>query len=157
MSPSRPGSGGPSRGRTKAEPNPASGRPREKAESTRPEPAHRINEPPTGPSATPLKGEPTGPGLPPFTGEPTGPRGSRSKEDSIMVQMSLPVATMAILATEADLWGVPRGDFLTMLLRRRFGELVFERPKHAPTYQFTREQFDKTDRYAWYVRKPDMP
>jgi hypothetical protein len=71
--------------------------------------------------------------------------------------MSLPKPTMEILTAEADVWGVARGDFLTMLLRRRSGDLAFERPKTAPAYPFKARDFDETERYAWYLRKSDLP
>jgi hypothetical protein len=72
-------------------------------------------------------------------------------------QITLPMAHHHILATEADLWSVGRGDFLTMLLRRKRGELVFERPKHAPSYSFEEKDLLATERYAWYLPNQDVP
>jgi hypothetical protein len=72
-------------------------------------------------------------------------------------QLTLPLAHLQILSSEADHWGVGRGDFLTMLLRRKFGELRFERPYHASNPKLTDERLLKTERYAWYLPERDVP
>jgi hypothetical protein len=71
--------------------------------------------------------------------------------------MTLTKAHLHVLLTESNLWGVGKGDFLTMLLRRKHGELVFERPKHAPLYTFANRQLLESERYAWYLPKIDVP
>jgi hypothetical protein len=72
-------------------------------------------------------------------------------------QITLPRSHLVILSTEADLWGVGKGDFLTMLLRRKCGELVFERPKDAPAYSFSDKEFLEAERYGWYLPNQDVP
>jgi hypothetical protein len=39
-----------------------------------------------------------------------------------------------------------------MLLRRKMSGLGLERPSNAPTYSFAKADFERTERYAWYVR-----
>jgi hypothetical protein len=72
-------------------------------------------------------------------------------------QLTLPVFHLEILAAEADQWGVARGDFLTMLLRRKFGELPFERPRLSPVPRLSEDALTKTERYAWYLPERDVP
>src|SRR2546426_4300332 len=71
-------------------------------------------------------------------------------------QMKLPAPHMYILACEAELFGVTRGQFLTMLLRRKVGLIDFARSKNAPTYKFKPEEFQTLERYAWYMSEQDM-
>jgi hypothetical protein len=71
-------------------------------------------------------------------------------------QVTIPSAHFEILSTEADLWGVGKGEFLTMLLRRKRGELAFERPQAAPRYRFSEKQLREMVRYAWYLPPRDV-
>jgi hypothetical protein len=41
-----------------------------------------------------------------------------------------------------------------MLLRRKHGQIAFERSASAPTYSFKPDEFSKVERYIWYVQ-PD--
>ena|SRR5215831_3857801 len=66
--------------------------------------------------------------------------------------VKLPVPHLKILQQEADLFGVSRGDFLSMLLRRKRGEISFDRPSNAPAYSFRLEEFKKQERFAWYMK-----
>src|SRR5262249_39585918 len=87
----------------------------------------------------------------------TSNRNKTPLKDRACYQMTLTRAHVQVLETEANLWGVGRGDFLTMLLRRKHGELVFERPKKAPSYTFSEKELLEPERYAWYLPKQDIP
>jgi hypothetical protein len=63
----------------------------------------------------------------------------------------LPAGYLRILETEADLFRSRRGRFLEMLLRRKLGELSFERPRHAPEYTISDEELAITKLWSWYV------
>src|SRR5579859_1443622 len=52
-----------------------------------------------------------------------------------VVSVRLPLAYMKILETEAQHLGLKRGQFLTLLLRRKRGEVQFERGHDAATYR----------------------
>jgi hypothetical protein len=87
----------------------------------------------------------------------TSDRNKPLAKDRVVYQMTMPKSHLHILETEADLWGVGRGEFLTMLLRRKFGDLAFERPKNAPSYHPTEDELIETERYAWYLPSRDAP
>jgi hypothetical protein len=65
--------------------------------------------------------------------------------------MKLPVAYHQILDEESRLFGLTRGQFLAMLLRRKRGELVFERGGPPPAYEFADDDLQTTKLYIWYV------
>jgi hypothetical protein len=79
-----------------------------------------------------------------------------SKKDRTCYQISLSRAYHTILAMESELWSVGKGDFLTMLVRRKAGKLSFERPRDAPLHNFSQRDLEETERYAWYVPNRDL-
>jgi hypothetical protein len=70
----------------------------------------------------------------------------------IPISLKLPEAYFRILDTESAHLGIGRGDLLTLLLKRKRGELVLERPANAPRYKFHPEEFRTIKLYTWYVR-----
>ena len=43
-----------------------------------------------------------------------------------------------------------------MLVRRKFGQLTFERPSVAPSYHFKERDFLQPERFAWYLPNRDV-
>jgi hypothetical protein len=63
------------------------------------------------------------------------------------------VGWLDILAKEAAALGVPRGAFLSLLLRRRLGLADLKRPTSAPaSYTYSREELgDASKQFVWLV------
>jgi hypothetical protein len=63
------------------------------------------------------------------------------------------VGWLDILAKEAGALGVPRGAFLSLLLRRRLGLADIKRPTGAPaSYTYSREELgDASKQFVWLV------
>jgi hypothetical protein len=85
------------------------------------------------------------------------PKGTPAPGDKRMVQIQvwLPEPHLDMLTREAELFGVPRGNFLLMLLRKRRGLVPLERPQQAPQYDFKLKDFEKSARYSWYLSPED--
>jgi hypothetical protein len=62
-----------------------------------------------------------------------------------------PVAYLKIIEAEGARFGVSRGQFLTMLVRRQEGAVLLERPPTAPSYEVTEKELAKTQLYMWQV------
>ena len=61
------------------------------------------------------------------------------------------VAYLHIIESEGGQIGVSRGQFLTMLVKRKEGTILLERPANAPTYSVTEKDLEKTQLYMWQV------
>jgi hypothetical protein len=73
----------------------------------------------------------------------------------VQIQVWLPEPHLEMLTKEAALFGVPRGNFLLMLLRKRRGLIPLDRPPSAPKYDFKASDFGAMDRYSWYLSPDD--
>ncbi len=69
-----------------------------------------------------------------------------------MVGVWFPVAYLKVIGSEAARFGVGRGQFLTMLVKRKAGEIFMDRPPSAPTYEATAEELTKTQKYVWAMQ-----
>jgi hypothetical protein len=74
--------------------------------------------------------------------------------DSIIVGVWFPIAYLKVIAAEAARFGVGRGQFLTMLAKKKAGEILIERPAAAPKHEATREELTKTQKYVWAMPRP---
>jgi hypothetical protein len=68
------------------------------------------------------------------------------------VSVRLPLAHMTILGTEAKHLGLKRGQFLVLLLRRKRGEVQFERSPDTAKYRFTEEELRERKLWIWYLQ-----
>jgi hypothetical protein len=68
-----------------------------------------------------------------------------------VVSVRLPLAYMKILETEARHLGLKRGQFLTLLLRRKRGEVQFERSPDAAKYSFSEDELRERKLWIWYL------
>jgi hypothetical protein len=68
-----------------------------------------------------------------------------------VVSVRLPIAYLKILDTEARHLGIKRGQFLTMLLRRKRGEIQLERAPDATKYSFTEKDLTERKLWIWYL------
>jgi len=66
--------------------------------------------------------------------------------------MVLPVSHLEILSAEARFLKLRRGEFLQLLLTRKLGLVLLERPEGAPVYEFSDEELGTTRRFVWYLR-----
>ena len=82
----------------------------------------------------------------------TGEKGDKHLQQ---IQISLPRPHLMMLRKEAELIGVSRGMLLGLMLRRRRSGFRFERPPAAPTYEFNSKEFEKTERFTWYVTRDE--
>ena len=64
-----------------------------------------------------------------------------------------PLAYLKIIENEARLLGQSRTGFLTNLVRRSWGEVLFERHPQAPSYELDRKEMQATQHYVFYVEK----
>lgn len=71
------------------------------------------------------------------------------------IAVRFPVAYLHIIESEGARIGVSRGQFLTMLIKRKQGAILLERPNDAPTYDLTAKELEKTLLYMWQVA-PDV-
>jgi hypothetical protein len=71
------------------------------------------------------------------------------------IAVRFPVAYMHIMEAEAGELGVTRGQFLTMLVKRKRGEVMLERAKPAPPYSPTDGELRETKLYVWQVAPKD--
>ena|SRR5688572_3685887 len=71
------------------------------------------------------------------------------------IAVRFPVAYMQIMESEAAELGVTRGQFLTMLVKRKRGEIMLERGKPAPPYSATDAELRTTKLYVWQVAPRD--
>src|SRR5262245_6744277 len=76
-------------------------------------------------------------------------RPSRGPVQAIGVRF--PLAYLKIMETEADLLGVTRGQFLTMLVKRKRGELKLERGTSTTEYDVSDNELRTTRLYVWHV------
>src|SRR5436190_4134098 len=67
------------------------------------------------------------------------------------IAVRFPVAYLHIIETEGARFGVSRGQFLTMLVKRQEGAIVLERPPSAPNYEVVEKDLAKTQLYMWQV------
>jgi hypothetical protein len=72
-----------------------------------------------------------------------------------VIGVKLPLAYLRILETEAGLFSARRGQFLEMLLRRKRGEISFDRSQAAPSYEATEHELRTMKLYMWYT-KPEV-
>jgi hypothetical protein len=68
-----------------------------------------------------------------------------------VLPVKLPLAYLQILQGEADLMHDRRGQFLEKLLRRKLGELPYERPKNGPPYEPTDNDLVRKKVWTWYI------
>src|SRR5437867_1924201 len=92
-------------------------------------------------------------GLP--TATPARSEQEIAKRQLQQIQISLPQPHMHMLRKEADLIGVSRGALLGMILRKRRLGFQFQRPPGAPSYDFKPKEFEKTERFTWYVTRDE--
>jgi hypothetical protein len=71
------------------------------------------------------------------------------------IAVRFPVAYLKIIETEGARFGVSRGQFLTMLVKRQEGSVVLERAPGLPSYDATERELEKTQLYMWQVQ-PDV-
>jgi hypothetical protein len=71
------------------------------------------------------------------------------------IAVRFPIAYMQIMESEATELGVTRGQFLTMLVKRKRGEIMLERAKPAPPYSPTDAELRETKLYVWQVAPKD--
>jgi hypothetical protein len=72
------------------------------------------------------------------------------------IAVRFPLAYLNILEAEADQLGVTRGQLLTMLVKRKRGEIVIERgSKQATEYSATDDELRTTRLYVWQVAPKD--
>ncbi len=71
------------------------------------------------------------------------------------IAVRFPVAYLHIIETEGARIGVSRGQFLTMLVKRKEGAILLERPPAAPSYTLAEKELEKTQLYMWQVA-PDV-
>ena len=76
------------------------------------------------------------------TGRPIG------TQAKMLLQM--PVAYLSVLQSEAQRLQTGRGNFLTMLVQMRLGQLRVERAA-GPEYEVTEDQLREKSAYTWYV------
>jgi hypothetical protein len=76
-------------------------------------------------------------------------RPSRGPVQNIAVRF--PVAYLHIIESEGATLGVSRGQFLTMLVKRKEGTIMLERPPGAPSYEVTEKELSTTQLYLWQV------
>jgi hypothetical protein len=67
------------------------------------------------------------------------------------VTIRLPAIYLKILESEAKLFGMKRGRFLEMLLKRKLGMLPVERPAMAPAYETTDKELAESKPWLWYL------
>jgi hypothetical protein len=67
------------------------------------------------------------------------------------IAVRFPVAYLRIIEAEGARFGVSRGQFLTMLVKRQEGAVVLERAPQSPTYDATEKDLEKTQLYMWQV------
>ncbi len=67
------------------------------------------------------------------------------------IAVRFPIAYLQIIEIEGGRIAVSRGQFLTMLVKRKEGALLLERPPAAPTYTVTEKELAKTQLYMWQV------
>jgi hypothetical protein len=72
-----------------------------------------------------------------------------------VVGVRFPLAYMRIMAAEAGELGLTRGQFLTMLVKRKRGEITLERGTPAPPYEATDADLRQTQLYVWAVATKD--
>jgi hypothetical protein len=68
-----------------------------------------------------------------------------------VVAVRLPLAYLQILETEARHLGLKRGQFLTLLLRRKRGEVQFERSPDSARYSFSQDELRERKLWIWYL------
>jgi hypothetical protein len=74
------------------------------------------------------------------------------KDKSVQpISLKLPLAYLRILEAEADRLGLRRGQFLTLLLQRKRGEINFDRPATAPVYKATDRELRESKVWLWYT------
>jgi hypothetical protein len=71
------------------------------------------------------------------------------------IAVRFPVAYMHIMESEAAELGVTRGQFLTMLVKRKRGEIMLERARPSPPYSATDSELRTTKLYVWQVAPKD--
>src|SRR6185369_10018575 len=62
---------------------------------------------------------------------------------------------MRIVEAEAGRVGTTRGQFLTLLVKRKRGDIILERPQGAPEYKVTDEELRNSKLYIWNVAAKD--
>jgi hypothetical protein len=70
------------------------------------------------------------------------------------IAVRFPVAYLKIIEKEADLVGVSRGQFLSMLVKRQEGSLLLERSQDAPTHEVDEKELEATQLYMWQAPAP---
>jgi hypothetical protein len=82
----------------------------------------------------------------------TGNADAGGKAKSLQtITLKLPLAYMEIMEKEANRLGLRRGQFLTLLLQRKRGEVSLERTGELPDYNFSGEELRTTKIWLWYV------
>ena len=71
------------------------------------------------------------------------------------IAVRFPVAYLHIIESEGARIGVSRGQFLTMLVKRKQGAMLLERSHDAPAYDVAEKELEKTQLYMWQVA-PDV-
>src|SRR5947209_3334677 len=74
------------------------------------------------------------------------PRGRDTKS----VGGLFPLAYLKIIEQEATALGQSKTGFLTMLVRRQWGELLLERHPSRPTYELDRKELARSQHYVFY-------
>ena len=64
-----------------------------------------------------------------------------------------PVAYLKIIEREATALGQSKTGFLTMLVRRHWGEVLLERHPNGPTYELDRKELKASQHFVFYVEK----
>ena len=76
--------------------------------------------------------------------------GRPSLGPTVKMFVKFPIAYMNVIETEARRLQMGRGNFLTMLVQRRCGEVGFERIG-GPEFEATDEELANREVYAWLV------
>ena len=64
-----------------------------------------------------------------------------------------PVAYLKIIEREATALGQSKTGFLTMLVRRQWGEVLLERHPSGPSYELDRKELQTSQHFVFYVEK----